>query len=358
MQSSLARIVFAAAAFFLAAGCGEKEQAKPAPAATRVTGAAAEARDIELLEHSVGVVETPSDARIAAEVAGRVLRVLVAAGDTVKAGQPMAVLDAQDLVLRGRASRSEVKRLEALLANERRTVERNRRLVAERFIAPSVLDESLARQTALAEQIAGERARLAQIERDIGRARVTAPFDGRVQAQVAAAGDYVKVGDPLFHLVSDRGLRVRLPLPETALPRIAPGQEVRLVLPAAPDKAYRGRIEAIEPMIGSANRAMNAIVTLREPLGWRPGASVDAAIVVGRRAAVVVPEAAVVQRPAGTIVYVVESGRAAQRVVKAGVAREGWVEILEGLAAGATVAVDGAGFLTDKAAVAVEERRR
>jgi multidrug efflux pump subunit AcrA (membrane-fusion protein) len=62
----------------------------------------------------------------------------------------------------------------------------------------------------------------------------------------------------------------------------------------------------------------------------------------------------VVRRPAGTVVYVIEEGRAVQRVVETGLQRDGVVEILSGLKAGERVAVDGAGFLTDGAAVEVK----
>jgi len=50
------------------------------------------------------------------------------------------------------------------------------------------------------------------------------------------------------------------------------------------------------------------------------------------------------RRPAGTVVYVAEEGTARQRVVQPGVQTEGWVEILEGLAAGEAVVTSGAGF--------------
>ena len=62
-----------------------------------------------------------------------------------------------------------------------------------------------------------------------------------------------------------------------------------------------------------------------------------------------------VLRPAGKVVYVVAEGKALQHVVQAGARRAGMVEILKGLPAGATVALDGAGFLAHNAAVVVKE---
>jgi membrane fusion protein (multidrug efflux system) len=57
------------------------------------------------------------------------------------------------------------------------------------------------------------------------------------------------------------------------------------------------------------------------------------------------------------VVYVLDQGAARQRVVETGLKQDGLQEILKGVAAGDTVAVDGAGFLTDGAAVALPKPR-
>jgi hypothetical protein len=77
-------------------------------------------------------------------------------------------------------------------------------------------------------------------------------------------------------------------------------------------------------------------------------------VVTGRKEnAVVVPEQSVVLRPAGKVVYLVQDGKAVQRVVETGVRKDGRIEIVSGLAGGETVAADGAGFLTNNAPVAI-----
>jgi len=66
-----------------------------------------------------------------------------------------------------------------------------------------------------------------------------------------------------------------------------------------------------------------------------------------------------VLRPAGKVVYVIAEAdgqkKAQQKPVKVGAKRGGRIEILEGLAGGETIALDGAGFLTNGAAVAIKE---
>ena len=91
---------------------------------------------------------------------------------------------------------------------------------------------------------------------------------------------------------------------------------------------------------------------------FRGGGTVNAQVVTGRKpSAIVVPEQSVVLRPAGKVVYIIEDGKAAQRIVQTGYRQGGLIEITTGLAGGETVAVDGAGFLTNNALV-TESRPR
>jgi membrane fusion protein (multidrug efflux system) len=69
--------------------------------------------------------------------------------------------------------------------------------------------------------------------------------------------------------------------------------------------------------------------------------------------ALMVPEQSVVLRPAGKVVYAIEGNVARQRMVETGLRQDGMQQILKGVNTGETVAADGAGFLTDGAAVTV-----
>jgi hypothetical protein len=121
-----------------------------------------------------------------------------------------------------------------------------------------------------------------------------------------------------------------------------------------PDLVFTTTIKEIKPLIG-ANHAADVIADVVNQAGWQGGASVNAAVVLGiHQDAVVVPEASVVLRPAGEVVYAIKGNKAQQRIVKVGLRQQGLVEILEGLKAGETVAVDGAAYLTDKAEVKVQ----
>jgi membrane fusion protein, multidrug efflux system len=233
---------------------------------------------------------------------------------------------------------------------------RQRELVQKNFISKNALDEATAQRDALKSQLATAQARAGLSRNNVDKTRVVAPFAGVIEEQMVAAGDYVKLGDPLFRLVSNDRLRAHLPFPESAAPRLKVGMPVRLSSPLSPGEAIAAVVEDIRPTVGETNRAIDVIARVDNPGALKAGGSVDAAVVTGRREqAVVVPEQAVVLRPAGKVVYLIAEGKARQQIVEVGSKQRGLIEITGGLHGGETVALDGAGFLTDGAAVNVKE---
>jgi RND family efflux transporter MFP subunit len=347
---------------------GRTSKDAKAPAAKRagqaravlIAAAPAEPRTLEIYEDVVGSIENAVDPKIAAEVAGRVTRVLGFTGMKVKRGDLLAEIDARDFEIQSRADTAEIKRLQALLQNQERIVARQQKLVAQGFISQNALDEALAQRTVLREQISAARARAESTGRSLGKTRVLAPIDGEIESQVVAAGDYVKVGDPLFTLVGMSRMRAHLLFPESAANRIRPGLKVRLESPAAPGKTVETRIDEIKPTVNAGNRALDAIVRFDSDDGaFRGGGSVNARVVISvKENALMVPEQSVVLRPAGKVVYVVKERRVEQRIVQTGLRQDGMQEVTRGLAAGEIIATDGAGFLSDGAAVTLAEARR
>jgi membrane fusion protein, multidrug efflux system len=347
-----------AAAATLLAGCGrEAESARKAaaPPAVLISTALVQPRTLEVYEEVVGSLENVFDPKIGAEVAGRVTRVLGRTGMKVRKGALLAEIDAQDFEIQSRGDRAEIARLASLLAQQDRVLERQEKLVGQGFITQNAAEDARAQRDALREQLAAARVRAEATGRSLGKTRVLAPIDGEIELQIVAPGDYVKVCDPLFNLVGMQLLRAHLLFPEAAAERIRPGLRVLLSSPAAPERTLEARIEDIKPTVGTANRALDAIVRFSaNGRPFRGGGSVNARVVLAVKAdIIVVPEQSVVLRPVGKVVYAIREGRAEQRVVETGLRQDGVVEVLKGLAPGEVVAVDGAGFLTHGAAVSL-----
>ncbi|MGE3296817.1 MAG: efflux RND transporter periplasmic adaptor subunit [Porticoccaceae bacterium] len=337
--------------------CGSREPAttaQPASHATAVTAAPPLRQDIAVTERSVGQLESLIAPEVAAEVEGRILRGFAKTGERVTEGQLIAELDPEDYRIAIAAANAELRQLSVLRDNQRRTVERYQALLAGHQISADRHDEAVAQLHALNEQIKSAQARLEQSERALVKTRVLSRYDGVVDAELISPGDFVKVGDPLFRITTSNRLRARLPLPETLASKLSVGQEIELHSPLAPDIRVTSTLSEIRPTIGVRNRAIDVFTIVENPGGWQPGGSVNASIVIDRRPdALLVPESAVVPRPAGDVVYVVEAGVAHPRRVETGIFRDGLVEIRSGISATDLVVDTGASFLTEGAPVTI-----
>ena len=353
--------LLACLALALLGACGQDaEQKKAVPPPSLITVTQATKGDFEVVLETLGSLEVLADPKVGAEVAGRITQVLARSGSSVKAGDLLAVIDAGDVALQNRADEAEARRVEALAKQQEKLAERQQMLMDKGFLSKNAGEDVAAQRAALAAQYDAARARADNSRRSVGKARVLAPIAGIVEVQIVSPGDYVKVGDPLFNLVAPHKLRAHLPFAESFGPRLTVGQEVRLVSPLAPGKVFASRIKDIRPGVVEGSRTLDVLVDVDNDGSLRGGGTVNAAVIVSAKAeALTVPEQSVVLRPAGKVVYVIAEAdgqkKAQQKPVKVGAKRGGRIEILEGLAGGETIALDGAGFLTNGAAVAIKE---
>lgn len=344
----------------LASSCGNPDKAadakandKPGPKPTLVTVTQVKDSAIEITESAVGSIEGLIDPTIAAEVAARVVKVHVNPGQRVKQGELIATLDATDYALQRNEALAEVARIEAQLENQTKIVMRNQALVNKNFISQNAVDSDIAQQNVLKEQLAGAKARIDTINHSSSKTKIYAPTDGIVEKKLVDTGEFVKVGDPLLQIISNKRLRAHIPFPERISSQLRPGMKVRLSTPTS-TKVVESVIRELKPMITESNRSIDVLADITDESEWQPGASVTGTVVVGEQpSALMVPEQSVVLRPAGEVVYVVKDNKAHQVIVKTGQHQKGLVEITEGVSANDTIVMDGAGFLTDQALIQI-----
>ena len=157
--------------------------------------------------------------------------------------------------------------------------------------------------------------------------------------------------DPTRELA--RTFYIRLPFPQHIVRRLKIGQSVTLTNFEDGNKTI-GVIREIRPALSTMTQTVEVIAEVRHPGGWRPAGSVRGEVALEiHRNMQVVPEQAIVLRPAGAVVYVISDDVAHAHPVTTGIQREGVIEILEGLQPGWVVAVDGAALLSDEAKVNV-----
>lgn len=329
----------------------KKNSEKQGPKPTLVTATQVQNKSVEITEEAIGSIEGLIDPTIAAEVAARVVKVHVSPGQTVKKGELIATLDATDFALQRSEALAEVARIDALLENQTKTVARSQALVDKKFISQNAVDNDMAQQNVLKEQLKGAKARINTINYSSSKTKVFAPASGVVEKKIVDTGEFVKVGDPIVQIISNKRLRAHIPFPERISAQLKPGLKIRLSTPTS-SKTVETVIRELKLMITESNRSVDVIADITDESDWQPGASVTGTVILGeQKSTLMVPEQSVVLRPAGEVVYVIKTGKAYQNIVKTGLRQHGLVEIVSGLNVTDTIVMDGAGFLTDQAPV-------
>ncbi|MFN8543587.1 MAG: efflux RND transporter periplasmic adaptor subunit [Candidatus Binatia bacterium] len=192
-----------------------------------------------------------------------------------------------------------------------------------------------------AKDLEAARADAAAAAATAGRARqALAAFGTAVAQQPLAAGERWAIAQ-----VAQRDLAL-----------IASGGAATLVADAFPGRTFAARVDAAAAYVDPATRAAPVRLRVADPEGvLRPGMSGAVAIEMGAaRQAVVVPAAAVVYDAAQPVVFVAGAERYSARPVRLGVAVDGRVEIVDGIAAGTPIVTTGAASLLSAARLPAE----
>lgn len=217
-----------------------------------------------------GDVRSRYETNLAFRLSGKVAARLVDAGAVVKAGQPLARLDAADAGLQAAQAEAQRSLAEA-------DAKRFRDLRAKNFVSAAALD--------------GKETTLKAAEAQAGLAKNQAAYTtltadrAGVIAQVAVEpGQVVAAGQTAFRLAPDGEREVAIAFPENEVARFKPGMAAEVTLWSGADgqKPLSGKIREIAPMADPVTRTYAARVAL-------PG--VDPRLPVGQTASVRFPEA-------------------------------------------------------------------
>lgn len=328
------------------------------PRPTVVTYVEAEAVEVEDTDNALGTVEAKWSASIANEVAGTLDSIEVDAGDRVEPGQLLATLDSRDMEIEMSRASANVRRLEARVRNNENEVSRQRRLSEQGHVSEAALEAVEAELVSLQEELEAARSELRSAERNLERAEIRTPHGGTVGDRLVSEGDFVAAGTVILEIPRADRLQIRIPVPERRAEDLQLGLPVRLSTGTNPDRVVETEITRIQPRVSSSSRSITVIAEIDNPGGWRPGASVNAQIVMQTRENVVLPVESVVRRSGGNVVFIADGDQAREQPVALGKRTRAWIEVVDGVAPGDRIVVDGAGFLSDGAPIAADPHER
>jgi multidrug efflux pump subunit AcrA (membrane-fusion protein) len=368
-------------------GCGKTEPSASAkePPASNASARSVKVWTTEVLPKERTVKATGSlaayeQATLAAKIQGRLQNVEIDLGSILRKGELIAQIDPTDLRLR-------VEQADALLAQARArlglpldgsddTVEPEQTSVVRQTRA--ILDEAKANRDRLHELtrqgiasksewdtveaafrvaqskhedaleevknrqalLAQRRAELAIAKQELADTSVFAPYDCAIQERQGDVGEYVVLGAPIATVVRMNTLRLRLDVPERDAFAISRGQQVRLTVEGSTN-VFGGYIERLSPVIDEQTRILRVEADVPNPGPLRPGGFARAEIIVETNSpTLAVPKAALSVFAGIEKVFVVEQGKAAERLVETGRSWDDSVEILQGVKPGEQVVLN------------------
>ncbi len=277
-------------------------------------------------------------ARIAAPVRGIVKEVIADLGDRVDENQPVA-----------RIWSAAIAETVARAVLSHQTLERERKLRAEGIAPAKDLEAAEAAHRAACQQARTLGFSEAEIDA-LGTKpdepiylEIRAPFAGEIIERTAVRGELVDGGKPLFTVVDRGTMWAMLSVPETAVARLAVGQQVELRVDALPGRTFRGELTWIAAEVDETTRLARARAEIANPDGLLRAHMFARARVLTRQSvnALVVPQAALHQVDETPLVFVrLADDLYEARGVRVGARDNDLVEILEGLAPDEPVVVD------------------
>jgi len=334
-------------------GDAEAEQTgQMVPSAVTVTHMPVAWHPIEETELAIASIHAARAPQLGAEVDGVLLRLTADEGSRVRRNDLLAIIDDGEHQLTHRRAQAELHLIQVQIEQKRREIARLERLHEGGSTSQLTLEEAESGLATLELELVIAEADFEHAEGQLARTRVLAPYEGVIASRLASEGDHVSAGAILFELTDHSSLQIRVPLPETLLDRLTEGQLVRFWQEGQENAQVLATIDRITPNIDDSSRALTIISYVEDvPDTWRAGGNLRAEVVLEARDALILPPEAVVRRPSGQVVYVLEDHVVRARHVETGLRHRDWVEIRSGLVAGDAVVLDGAGFLTDGAIV-------
>jgi RND family efflux transporter MFP subunit len=320
----------------LVAGCGKHHEPQATtgenlpPAAVRVQ--TIESIKQPAVEEVVGTVQPKLQAMVEAKVSGRITRLPVQLGQSVKQGDVLVELATQEIQAR-------LDQANAAFRQAELDFNRTDNLRKQQAATQSELDGAQARYNVA-------KASVAEAEAVSGYARILAPFDGVVARKLADEGDLAMPGKPLLDLEGRAGLRLVADVPSLLASRVLPDSKLAVRVDTLTDP-ITGTVAEISPAADPASRTVLMKVDLPETAGLSTGQFGRLAVPVGEATFLFVPPTALVRRGQLEILFVAADGKAQMRLVRTGKETPQRIEILTGLAPGESVVVEGAGNLRD-----------
>ena len=234
---------------------------------------------LRLKIRSEGTVTPKTQTNVIPEIKGRVtwLSPNLVVGGYFQAGDLLVTIDAADYEARTGLAQAQLLRAEAELEHKRFEFKRLQQLIKDNLVSQSNLENAARAHKIAKANVIESKINLAQAERDLGRTKITAPFEGMVRSESIDIGQFVQQGAPIASIYASDAVEVRLPIVNAQLAYLDPANLQRGELDpatapmirltaryAGTSFVWRGQLARTEGEIDAQSRMITAVARVRQ----------------------------------------------------------------------------------------------
>ncbi len=288
-----------------------------------------------------GTVTSDHRVSISSRLSGYIREMKVREGDQVKVDQVLVRIDPVN-------AKQELIKAEADLSDAKADLDRYNELLKSGAVTPQQVSKIELRYTVAKSQVK-------QAKNQLSYAEVRSPVAGVVVAKRLSQGDLAAPGAPILTLEDPTSLLVETYVSERFVSNISEGDTVDIEIPST-KKVYQGIVRQVVQAADPVSHQFLVKTALPAAKEIHPGMYAQTGFRVGKRTAVLIPQAAVVSHSGLNATYVLDKNAVAQyRLIRLGLTQGDQVEVLAGLKDGDTLAYHGTPTLKSGLTVQVSE---
>ncbi len=302
---------------------------------------------------AVGTMKAVNGADLALQVSGIVDKIEFQSGDTVKEGQQLLKLSADDDL-------AKLDSLRATADNLSITLHRDEEQLKIKAVSQATVDSDAA-------NLKNAQALVAQQMALVDQKTLRAPFSGRLGIRAVDLGQFLTAGTSIVTLQALDQLYVDMSLPQKNISKLKVGQSIDMTVDAYPGKVFKGVLSAINSKVDSSTRNVQVRATVENLDGsLLPGMFGKVEISAGStQQFVTLPQTAVVYNPYGSLVYIIDNTQSGdskekkvrQSFVKTGSTRGDFVAVTDGIKPGDEVVTAGQIKLSNGSRVLIDNTK-
>jgi RND family efflux transporter MFP subunit len=277
---------------------------------------------------------------------GRVVRVLVDAGQWVRGGQVLAIVDRSVQAQQAAQLSAQIQAAKADAALAQANYDRALALQGRGFVSKAEIDSKKAARDAAYAQVRVAQAQLGATRAQIGQLSVVAPASGLILARNVEVGQIVSPGSgALFRLAEGGAMEMQAQLSQQDLASVHVGMPAT-VTPVGSQSSLSGTVWQVAPVIDPQSRLGQVRISVSYAPSVKPGGFADAKITAGTTTAPLLPQSAVLSDDKGNYVYIINGKKEVERrAITIGNVSDAGVTVATGLSGNEAVVLSAGPFL-------------